>query len=200
MATINTGTFQRSDRHSMVLAPLGFVVSMAVPVGVIIGGIADQGWGAISWGGAAAWGAVATVAFTLVSMVGKAMGMTDMDLLDLLGSVVRQPHTTESSAVGAVVHHANGAILAIGGAYAAVLFNDELDWVSGLAWGAVLWALALLMMSTVGSVHPAVRRHAQDDPGPAATNFGTMTPVGSLVGHLVWGVVLGVLYSTWPLG
>ena len=200
MATITTGTFQRSDRHSMVLAPLGFAVSMAVPVGVIIAGIADQGWGAISWGGAAVWGAVATVAFTLFSMAGKAMGMTDMDLLDLLGSVVREPRTAGSKAVGTVIHHVNGAILGIGGAYAAVLANEPFDWVSGLWWGAALWVLAMLMITTVGSVHPAIRRHAQDDPGPAATNFGTMTPIGSLAGHLVWGVVLGLLYNAWPLG
>jgi hypothetical protein len=25
-------------------------------------------------------------------------------------------------------------------------------------------------------------------------------PVGSLVGHLAWGVVLGALHSAWPLG
>jgi hypothetical protein len=67
-------------------------------------------------------------------------------------------------------------------------------------WGAVLWALALLMMSTIGSVHPAIRARQQDDPGLAASNFGSMTPVGSLVGHLVWGAVLGLGYAAWPLG
>lgn len=94
----------------------------------------------------------------------------------------------------------NGAVLGIGGAYAAVLLDAELDWLTGLAWGAVLWVLPLLMMSTIGSVHPAIRRHTQDDPGPAAVNFGTMTPVGSLVGHAIWGLVLGALYNAWPLG
>jgi hypothetical protein len=200
MATIVTGTPERSDRHSTVLAPLGLMISMSVPPAIIIAGIIVEGWDGISWVGAAIWGAVATVAFTLFSMMGKAMGMTDMDLLDLLGSTVAEPHTASARAIGAVIHHTNGAILGIAGAYAAALIDVELDWLSGLAWGGALWVLALLMMSTIGAVHPAIRHRTQHDPGPAATNFGSMTPVGSLLGHAVWGVVLGALYNAWPLG
>lgn len=65
--------------------------------------------------------------------------------------------------------------------------------------GAVVTAFALLMMTTVGTVHPAIRRGDQVDPGPAATNFGRMTPMGSLLGHLVYGVVLGAGYASLPL-
>lgn len=200
MATIVTGTPQRRDSHSTLLAPAGLAISMAVPIAIIVWGIGAEGWSAISWLGAVVWGIVATVAFTLVSMMGKAVGMTQMDLLDLLGSVVAEPHSSRARSIGAVIHHMNGAILAIGGAYGAVLIGTELGWFLGAVWGVVLWLLALLMMSTIGAVHPAMRRQAQDDPGPAATNFGRMTPVGSLVGHLVWGIVLGLLYQTWPLG
>jgi hypothetical protein len=55
------------------------------------------------------------------------------------------------------------------------------------------------MMSTIGTVHPAMRRGDQDDPGPAATHFGRMTPLGSLMGHLMYGLVLGLAYAAWPL-
>jgi hypothetical protein len=49
-------------------------------------------------------------------------------------------------------------------------------------------------------VHPATRRGEQDDPGPAAVHSGRMTPMGSLLGHLVYGLVLGLGYSLLPLG
>jgi hypothetical protein len=37
------------------------------------------------------------------------------------------------------------------------------------------------MMSSMRAVHPAIRRGEQTDPGPAASNFGGMTPLGSLL-------------------
>jgi hypothetical protein len=46
--------------------------------------------------------------------------MTDMDLLDLLGSAVTEPHTTRARLVGAGIHHVNGAVLAVADAYAAM--------------------------------------------------------------------------------
>lgn len=199
MATIVSGTPATRTRHSSALGPLGFMVSMAIPAGVVVAGTAVEGFDAISWTGAAAWGAVATVVFTIFSMMGARIGMTDMDLLDLLGSTVAPPHSGQARAIGMGIHLMNGVVLAVGWAYGSLLVGWELNWPSALVWGAILWALALLMMSTMGAVHPAMRSGLQDDPGPAATNFGTMTPMGSLMGHLVWGAVLGLLYHAWPL-
>lgn len=199
MTTIVTGTPERQDTHSSIAAPIGLALSMGIPMLLIAWGIIAEGFAAISWTGAVIWGVAATVVFTLFSMMGKTAGMTDMDLLDLLGSVVAEPHSPQSKAIGAVIHHINGVILAIGGAYGAVLFGTTLDWVTGAVWGLILWLLALLMMSTIGAVHPAIRARIQDDPGPGATNFGSKTPLSSLMGHLVWGIVLGVLYQNWPL-
>jgi fatty acid desaturase len=123
-----------------------------------------------------------------------------MDLLDLLGSMVATPGSTASQTIGAMIHHANGALLAIAWAYGAALVGLPANWLTAIGWGVILWALALLMMSTIGAVHPAIRTGEQEDPGPAATNFGAMTPVGSLMGHLVYGLVLGLAYQSWPLG
>ncbi len=58
----------------------------------------------------------------------------------------------------------DGAILAVAWAYAARLADVDLGWVSGLAAGAVLWALALLMMSTIGSVHPPAAEDSRTTP------------------------------------
>jgi uncharacterized protein DUF6789 len=183
----------------MPRAAMGLMASMGIPALIAIIGIAVLGWGAIHWLGAIIWGLVATFAFTLFSMMGTAMGMTRMDLLDLLGSILAAPHTSTSRAIGAVIHHMNGALLAVAWAYGTALIGAPAHWASALVWGFILWLLALLMMTTIGAVHPAIRRGQQDDPGPAATHFGRMTPVGSLLGHLVYGLVLGLTYHTWPL-
>jgi hypothetical protein len=197
--TITTGTPGTRTEHTMPRALMAFMASMGIPALIAIIGIAALGWGAIHWLGAIIWGIVATFAFTLFSMMGTAMGMTRMDLLDLLGSTMAAPHTPTARRIGAVIHHMNGALLAVAWAYGAALVGAPANWASALVWGFILWLLALLMMTTIGAVHPAIRRGQQDDPGPAATHFGRMTPVGSLLGHLVYGIVLGLTYHTWPL-
>lgn len=186
--------------HSPVLGPLGFMMSMGVPAVIAIIGIIALGWDAISWLGAIVWGMVATIAFALFSMMGKKMGMTRMDLLDLLGSVFVKPGTSASKGIGMAMHLMNGALLGIAWAYGVALLNLPANWLTAMGWGVILWLLALLMMTTMGSVHPAIKSGEQEDPGPAATNFGKKTPVGSLMGHLVYGLALGLLYQNWPLG
>lgn len=197
---VTTGTPERQAEHSTGPATLGFMISMGIPAAIAILGIAVLGWERIDWPGAVVWGIVATFAFMLFSMAGRAMGMTRMDLLDLLGSTIAPPRTAASRAIGAVLHHMNGALLAVAWAYGTALLGVPANWFTAAVWGVILWMLALLMMSTMGAVHPAIRRGEQDDPGPAATNFGRMTPMGSLMGHLVYGLVLGLTYAAWPLG
>ncbi len=73
-----------------------------------------------------------------------------MDILDLLGSMMASPGTTTSRAIGAVIHHTNGALLTIAWAYGVALIGLPANWLTGLVWGAILTALALLMLSTMG--------------------------------------------------
>lgn len=185
---------------SMGLSALGLLMSMGLPVVLIVWGMAALGPNAIEWASAIVWGLIATVPFTLFGMLGQKMGMTEMDILDLLGSMVADPGTGRGKAVGATMHHMNGAILGVSWAYGVGLVGVSATWATGLWWGVLLTVLALIMMSGIGPVHPAVRAGTMRDPGPAATNFGKMTPLGSLMGHLVYGLVLGLGYQLLPLG
>ena len=196
---IATGTMDTRTEHSTQLGVLGLVISMAVPAAIAIGGIVALGWGAISWAGAIVWGVVAAAVMSLFMIMGNRMGMTRMDLFDLLGSMIAPAHTSRSRGIGAMVHLMDGALLAVAWAYGAALGGWQANWESGLVWGIVLWMLALLMMSNIGAVHPAIRSGQEEDPGTVAMNFGKMTPMGSLLSHLIYGAVLGLLYQAWPL-
>jgi hypothetical protein len=96
----------RAVSHSAVLGPLGLMASMAVPAAIAVIGLVAQGADAIDWAGAIVWGVVATAVFTAFSMMGTAVGITRMGLLDLLDSVVARPGSGGSRALGAVMHHA----------------------------------------------------------------------------------------------
>lgn len=120
----DSGSISHShERHSPVLGPLGFLLSIGIPAMIVVIGLISVGWNAISWPGAIIWGIVATIAFTLFTIMGKKMGITRMDLLDLLGSIFVEPHTTTSRTVGGIMHMMNGALLAIAWAYGAALTN-----------------------------------------------------------------------------
>lgn len=194
-----TGTPTARTEHNMPAAAVGFMLSMGIPAAIAVIGIFALGLGAIHWIGAIVWGVIATLAFAAFGAMGRSMGMTRLNVADLLGSLMAGAHTAKAKAIGLFMHAMNGAMLAVAWAYGVALMGWPANWATGLVWGVVLWLLALLMLSTMGAVHPAIRRGEQDDPGPAATNFGKMTPVGSLLGHLVYGLVLGLAYSAWPL-
>lgn len=197
--TITTGTRDTRTEHSEVRAALNLTLAMGGPAALALAGIIAMGWGAISWTGAVVWGIVATAAFTAVSLMGKAMGMTRMDLLGMLGSVFVKPGSRRAPLVGAVVHHMNGALLAVAWAYGVALVGLPANVATAMLWGLVLTGLALLMMTSIGAAHPQIRSGCAPDPGPAATHFGRLTPLGSLMGHLVYGLVLGFAYQQWPL-
>jgi hypothetical protein len=152
------------------------MISVGVPAAIAIIGIIRLGMKAISWPGVIVWGIVATIAFTLSGMMGKKMGMTRIDLLDLLGSLFVKAGTSTSKMVGGVIHMMNGALLAIAWTYGVALLNLPANLLTCLGWAVIVWLLSMLMMTTMGSVHPAMKRGEQEDPGTAATHFGKMTP------------------------
>jgi hypothetical protein len=190
---------ERATRPLSMPAFLGFMASMGVPAAIAIVGVIVEGFDGIHWAGAVVWGVVATIAFSLVGVMGTVTGMTRMDIFDLLGSWIARPRTSASRLLGLVMHHTNGALLAIAWAYGVALIDVSATWWTGLLWGVILTLLTFLMMSTIGGVHPAIRRGEMEEPGPLMLNLGRMTPLGSLMGHLVYGLVLGASYDAWPL-
>jgi len=48
------------------------------------------------------------------------------------------------------------------------------------------------MMLTMG--HPLVKDGTIANPGTAMMGFGRMTPMGMVVAHVVYGLVLGAIY------
>ena len=125
------------------------------------------------------WGAYGGVAGGLI--FGAMMGV--MGMLPMIGSMVGQP----TAAVGFVVHMVNSTI--IGAAFAIVLGRFVRGTASGLgaglAYGGVWWILGpLTLMPIFMGMGFGVNWNAA-----AAT---AMLP--SLVGHLMYGSILGVTY------
>ncbi len=127
------------------------------------------------------WGAYGGVAGGLI--FGAMMGM--MGMLPMIGSMVGQP----TAAVGFAVHMVNSAI--IGAGFAIVLgrfvSGTRSGVGAGLAYGGVWWILGpLTLMPLFMGMGFGVNWNA--------TAAAAMLP--SLVGHLIFGGTLGLVY-TW---
>lgn len=150
-------------------------------------------------GAAVLGGVVGAVAMLAVIYGGKAMGMTTMDLLRTLGTMVA-PDASKQTAygIGLMMHLMIGA--AFGLVHAGIL--TALDPTSnggatviGLMIGVVhglVVTMALPMMLTMA--HPLVRRGDVERPGVALSGFGAMTPVGVTMAHAMFGLVAGAIY------
>jgi hypothetical protein len=126
------------------------------------------------------WGAYGGIAGGLI--FGAMMGM--MGMLPMIGSMIGQP----TAAAGFAVHMANSVIIGVG--FAIVLGRFVLGTPSGvgvgLAYGGGWWILGpLTLMPLFMGMGFGVNWNA--------TAAVAMLP--SLVGHLVYGGVLGLAYS-----
>lgn len=154
------------------------------------------------WEGLVA-GFAATLVMTPLMQMGTAMGMTRMNMLEMLGSMFRRD-AESARRLGLALHLSNGA--AFGLVYAVVWWGldpaPERAWWLGLVFGGVHSFVAMGMMPVMGAVHPRVDRSEPSSAGDVVLppfglggiGFGSLTPVGILMGHLVFGLVWGLVF------
>lgn len=150
--------------------------------------------------GTAIWaGAIGALAMLMVIYAGKAMGMTSMDLLRTLGTmVVPKADNRTVYGVGLMMHLMMGA--AFGLVHAGLLhaFDPSTDGgatglgiLIGLVHGMIVVAAMPPMLNVA---HPLVKSGESQAPGVAMTGFGKMTPMGMIMAHAVYGLVTGAIY------
>lgn len=149
---------------------------------------------------AIAGGLLGGLALLMVVYMGLGVGMTRMNFLHLLGTMMapRAPERTVYT-IGLAAHmmasagfgivHA-GLLHAVG--VSSVGEAVGLDLLLGAAHGMAVLALMPMMLSTM---HVLVRGGQIAHPGIALTGFGAMTPMGSLMAHVAFGLVTGAVYA-----
>ena len=155
-------------------------------------------------GGAIVAGLVGGLAFLIVVTMGYAVGMTRMNFLYILGSMLtpKAPRSTVY-AIGLGIHAMASA--GFGLVHAGILHAIGVTSVAQAAgWdlliGGVHGLLVLIALPMVLELmHPLVHQGEIERPGIALTGFGAMTPIGSLAAHVAFGVVTGALYATFVL-
>lgn len=138
-------------------------------------------------------GLAGTVVMSMLMVMAPKMGMPKMAIWDMLGSMFSKEG---NPILGWILHFMMGVIFAI---VYAVIWSSGVGIptaVGGLTFGAVHWLLVGVMMAGVPMMHAGMKAGTVQAPGLYMTrNGGMMAFVGGLVGHLVYGLVVALVYS-----
>jgi len=156
----------------------------------------------MNWGSWLLWGFVATVALTTVMAGSQGVRLTRMNLPYMLGAMFT-PSRDRARVIGFGVHLLNGWLFSLG--YVAAFQSwGRATWWAGAALGLLQ---ALFVLTVIAPLLPAVHpRMASEQKGPTVTrqleppgffalNYGVQTPVSIVLGHLIYGAILGACYS-----
>jgi hypothetical protein len=149
--------------------------------------------------GALAGGAVGTILLTSGLRMAQELGWTRMDIPLLLGTVFTD-RRGPASVIGYVVHFVNGLLFALA-YYAVFRAVGHAGWLFGAALGLVHASLAggALLTVLLPAVHPRMGSPWSDAeetplleaPGFLLMNYGRRTLVWTLVGHVIYGAIVG---------
>ncbi len=144
----------------------------------------------------------------MMVMLRKA-GKTEMDMALLQGAMFTGDRG-KARVIGLFTHLVMMSALALGSLYAALfaLFDTSAGnaWWAGALIGVVHGLVAGMAMAMMPAVHPRMRgakaavgpgaAHSLElgPPGPFARNYGSATPPGGMVAHVMYGLV-GLVYA-----
>ncbi|MEX0995599.1 MAG: DUF6789 family protein [Flavobacteriaceae bacterium] len=129
-------------------------------------------------------GIAATIVMTLLMMITGAMGMPKMNppqmLADTMGFGI---------IIGWVVHFMIGIIFAILYAYVFLSMLSKINntFLRGLIFGVIAFVIAQIGMQIMGAMMPNM---------PMSSGDMMMMAIGSLVGHIVFGIVVAYFVKT----
>ena len=156
-------------------------------------------------------GLAATIVMTAMMTVSAKMGLTRMPSMTLVMGSMMSADSDRAGRIGMMLHYIVMGTVAFGLAYAALFTAfDSTSAATGALIGAVhgliVGGMALPMMS---AIHPRMSAATADGPlvteeegkvalttpGFFGVRWGAMTPVGLIVGHVVYGLVAALIYT-----
>lgn len=137
-------------------------------------------------------GVVASLVFSMILAMAPKMGMPKMDIVSLLGSMFGKPNL----ALGWVMHLMMGVVFALIYAFLWSSGISGATWLGGLIFGAVQWLAVGMVMGMMPMMHVGIKSGAVQAPGMWMTNNGGMMAfMGGLVGHMIFGIVIALVYA-----
>ena len=150
----------------------------------------------IAWA-IALWGGVTATLFTTgILVVALGAGLTRFSPIRCLGCIVTpRPDSRSNLVVGFVLHMIAGS--AVFPALYAIIFElaGRADALFGFGIGGAHGVAAGLLVPVYVSRTRCARSRSTPNPGIFARKLGTLTPMGIVLIHAVYGAILGFVYA-----
>jgi hypothetical protein len=146
----------------------------------------------MDWLGIVVAGLVATAALSMLMYGGPMMGMPRMNIAQTIGSMAL-PLGGAASTFGMMMHLMMGIAFTI--AYAGVWSGLDINvtWWSGLLFGLVHAAVAVMGMGMMMKMHKEVKAGRLASPLAG----GAKSVMGMVMGHMVFGLVAALVYGAY---
>lgn len=148
------------------------------------------------------------VVMSVMMAMARAAGLTSMNMSLIEGALFTDDEG-KAKVIGAVMHLVVMSGILFGSVYAILFAAFDVEagnaWWYGLTFGAVHAVVAGIGMAFMPMTHPRMASEPVAEgassglrlspPGPFGANMGKPTPVGMVMAHVVYGLVVGLVYS-----
>jgi hypothetical protein len=150
----------------------------------------------IDWSLALWAGAVGGVAMTVMMTLSRMMGMVDAEMALYQGCMItKKDHGAATWIAGFLMHLMIAALIALAYAWAFQAIWGRSTWLLGLVNAVVHWLIAGMALPMMDGMNPCVKDARIKGFGLYAKNYGGMMVVGFLMAHLLYGAIVGWIYT-----
>jgi hypothetical protein len=125
--------------------------------------------------------------------LGRRSGLTRMDITNIEGSLFAEPNSIQAETIGFFTHIGMSLAIAFGYAVGFQLLGLRPSWKTGVLGGIIHWLIASFVTKLASAKHP--KRERLDMPGFGGMALGPRSAIGFLIGHLIYGALLGWQYG-----
>jgi hypothetical protein len=137
---------------------------------------------------------IATLVMSMFMALAPKMGMPRMNIVGMLSTMFSKKAIP---ALGWMMHFMMGVIFALVYAFLWSQRIGAATWLYGMLFGAVHWLIVGMIMVMIPMLHVGIRSGEVRAPGLYMTGNGAgmLAFVGGLMGHMVFGLVVALVYS-----
>lgn len=156
----------------------------------------------MNWASWLVWGFAATILLTSLMAGSQGLGLTRMNIPYILGTMFT-PNRDRAKSLGVLLHVLNGWMFSLLYVVAFHLWGGP-SWWKGALIGLVHATFVLTAaMPALPGMHPRMASESRgptvarqlEPPGFLGLHYGIQTPIYIVIGHLVFGLVLGIFYT-----